>query len=238
MLEAYSASFGKWGFDMNRFKYFVVVVASLLLMGVEAQAQQVQGKTIKEVKAALDGMTFNGGLLVLEEERTNSGIPFLLGQIPNTQIYFGIGPVDCPGPADGPCQGVVINYVNSRIPLTPLQANDINSEFAYGRVFALPSGGVILEHGVTTVGNIDATHLQWDLRTFDLALLKFIKYVNNLAQATSGAAASLALSNQLDVYGNRQSILTNDPEIYHHSSVEDMFKQWSKSRTDLLQSAE
>lgn len=242
MLKTSSALLGKWGFDMNWFKYFCVIAASCLLMGVEAQAQiqaqPVEGKTIKEVKAAIDGMMFNGGPLVLKEERTNAGNPFLLGQIPNTTIYFAIGPVACRGSSDGPCQGVMFNYINSRIPMNPLQANDFNSTLVYGRAYALASGGMSVEHGVTTVGNIDAKHLQWDFRTFDTTLISFIKYVNNLARATSGAGFSLALNNQLDVYGNQQSILSNDPDMYHHSSMEDMFNQWSKPSEDLVLSAE
>jgi hypothetical protein len=110
-------------------------LAAALCASSFAAAASQDGLTFEQIQAAASGAPMNGGALALTLNKTPTGIPYLMGVIPNTTIPISMGGMGCKSTAaTDPCQGFMIVAIGT----ANLQAqtmNDFAASAPYMKVY-------------------------------------------------------------------------------------------------------
>jgi hypothetical protein len=151
------------------------------------------GWSMAEIQQALTGMRINGGPLQLEMDATDKGDPYLITQVPNTDVLIVVHGFGC-DPPPGACQGLGLFYIGNQS-TDAYYINDFNSSFAYTKIYRRDeeNGKYLVVTGNTlTVGLVGAEALQFRYHVFAEDLFKFFETVSAATAAGDGAHVDLA----------------------------------------------
>ena len=147
---------------------------AILAAGGASAAQLYDGVLIPELAQILRA----GGLGVTEQ--TDQGMPFLIVQIPNTEVKLLVSGVGCTA---GPrCQGfAVLVPINSGV-LTQSVTDTFNRDVPYAHIASTADGHPFMKGGYVAKGGVTDLNLFYDFSAFFAAM-------TNLGKIASGAIA-------------------------------------------------